>query len=162
MFGNAVLIITTKGANIMPTHSLIPNQLHTGELTGRLSRTHIWIGRTLSALVVAFMLFDGGIKLVPLQIVTETMGQIGWPTNPEMARGLGMLGLLCAALYAFPRTSLIGAILLTGYLGGAIATQLRIGAPLFSHILFGVYLGLMAWGGLALRDNGIHARLMGK
>jgi DoxX-like family len=146
----------------MPAHSVNPNESHAGELAGRPSGTHILIGRVLSGLVVAFMLFDGGIKLIPLQIVTETMGQIGWPTNPAMARGLGVLGLLCAALYAFPRTSLVGTILLTGYLGGAIATQLRIGAPLFSHILFGLYLGIMAWGGLALRDIGIRAHLMGK
>ena len=63
-----------------------------------------------------------------------------------------VLGLACTALYAFPRTSVLGAILLTGYLGGAIATQLRVGSPIFSHLLFGVYLGLMVWGGLYLRD----------
>ncbi|QMW23227.1 DoxX family protein [Sandaracinobacteroides saxicola] len=120
----------------------------------------MWTGRTLSGLVFAFMLFDSGIKLIPLDIVTETMSQIGWPTTPELARLLGVLGLLSAALYAFPRTALMGAILLTGYLGGAIASQLRIGAPLFSHVLFGVYLGIMVWGGLMLRNGRLRALLL--
>lgn len=124
------------------------------------SRAAMWTGRTLSGLVFAFMLFDSGIKLIPLDIVTETMSQIGWPTTPELARLLGVLGLLSAALYAFPRTALMGAILLTGYLGGAIASQLRIGAPLFSHVLFGVYLGIMVWGGLMLRNGRLRALLL--
>ena len=98
------------------------------------------------------MLFDGIIKLVPLDIVMQTNAQLGYPDSVNLARGLGVLGLACTALYAFPRTSVLGAILLTGYLGGAIATQLRVGSPIFSHLLFGVYLGLMVWGGLYLRD----------
>lgn len=126
------------------------------------SKIALWGGRALSALVVAFMIFDGGIKLVPLPIVTETMGQIGWPATDAMARGLGALALFCTALYVWPRTAFLGAILLTGYLGGAIATQLRIGAPLFSHLLFGVYLGLMAWGGLFLRDGRLRALFSSK
>jgi hypothetical protein len=138
------------------------NEPVTDATFGARSRPAIWGGRVFSGLAVAFMLFDGGIKLVPLSVVTETMAQIGWPATPEMARGLGILALLCAALYAVPRTSLIGAILLTGYLGGAIATQLRIGAPLFSHILFGVYLGLVVWGGLVLRDGRVRALLLGR
>jgi DoxX-like family len=121
----------------------------------------VWTGRVLSGLVIAFMIFDGGIKLAPLAVVTETMGQIGWPATDAMARGLGILALACTALHAYPRTALIGAILLTGYLGGAIATQLRIGAPLFSHVLFGAYLGLMVWGGLLLRDGRLRQLLFG-
>ena len=70
-----------------------------------------------------------------------------------MARILGILTLVCTALYAYPRTSVLGAILLTGYLGGAMATHFRVGSPLFSHLLFGLYLGLMVWGGLYLRDE---------
>jgi hypothetical protein len=72
---------------------------------------------------------------------------------------LGILTLVSTVLYALPRTSVLGAILLTGYLGGAIATHLRIGSPLFTHILFGVYLGLMVWGGLYLRDERLRALL---
>jgi hypothetical protein len=74
-----------------------------------------------------------------------------------LARGLGILGLVCAALYAYPRTSVLGAILLTGYLGGTVATHLRAGSPVFSHMLFGVYLGIMLWGGLYLRDDRLRA-----
>jgi hypothetical protein len=146
----------------MSAQSMNTDETRSNAIPGPRSRNAIWGGRVLSGLAVAFMLFDGGIKLVPLPVVTETMTQIGWPATPEMARGLGVLGLVCAAIYAFPRTSLIGAILLTGYLGGAIATQLRIGAPLFSHVLFGVYLGVMVWGGLLLRDGRLRALLFGK
>lgn len=117
------------------------------------SRVAVWTGRVLSALVVLFLLFDGVIKLVPITPVIMTMEQLGFPVSVEMARGLGALTLLCTLLYAIPRTSVLGAILLTGYLGGAIATHLRAGSPVFSHLLFGVYLGLMAWGGLYLRDT---------
>lgn len=120
-------------------------------------RTTTWIGYALSALVILFMIFDGTIKLVPLDIVTRTSAEIGLPTSVGFARGLGILGLLCTALYAFPRTSVLGAVLLTGYFGGAVATHLRIGSPIFSHLLFGVYLGIMAWGGLYLRDERLRA-----
>jgi DoxX-like family len=113
-------------------------------------------GWALSILFIAFMIFDSSIKLVPLQIVTDTCAQLGLPTSAGFARGLGILALISTALYAFPRTALFGAILMTGYLGGAIATQLRVEAPLFSHVLFGAYLGLFMWGGLWLRSA--HAR----
>jgi hypothetical protein len=111
-----------------------------------------WIGRAMSGLVVAFLIFDGGIKLAPLSVVTETMQQLGYSGSPELARGLGVMTLAIALLYALPRTSILGAILLTGLLGGAMATHLRAGSPLFSHLFFGLYLGLIAWGGLYLRD----------
>lgn len=112
----------------------------------------LWIGRAMSGLVVAFLIFDGGIKLAPLSVVTETMQQLGYSGSPELARGLGVMTLAIALLYALPRTSILGAILLTGLLGGAMATHLRVGSPLFSHLFFGLYLGLIAWGGLYLRD----------
>jgi len=112
-----------------------------------------WAGWIMSGLLIAFMIFDGGIKLVPLQIVTDTSAELGLPTTAGFARLLGALGLACTALYAFPRTSILGAVLLTGYLGGAVATQVRVGASLFSHVFFGVYLGLLLWGGLWLRDQ---------
>lgn len=110
-----------------------------------------WAGLIMSGLVVLFLLFDAAIKLVPLEVVTTTMTALGYPA--ELARTLGILTLICTVLYAVPRTSVLGAILLTAYLGGAIATHVRIGSPLFSHTLFGVYLGLLAWGGLFLRDR---------
>jgi hypothetical protein len=116
------------------------------------SKAARWTGTAVSGLIILFLLFDGGIKLVPLEIVTQTSGEIGLPTDAGFARTLGILTLIGAVLYAIPRTSVLGAILLTGYMGGAIATHLRIGSPLFSHTLFGVYLGLLIWGGLYLRD----------
>ncbi|MGZ9811035.1 DoxX family protein [Pseudoroseicyclus sp. H15] len=111
------------------------------------------IGWGLSGLFIAFMIFDGAIKLPPIAPVTQTMETIGWPTDAGTARLLGIIGLLCTALYAWPPSAVLGAVLLTGYLGGAIATQLRLAeaAPLFSHKLFGVYLGMLMWGGLLLR-----------
>jgi hypothetical protein len=115
------------------------------------------IGYGLSGLVVVFMLFDGSIKLVPLAAVMETTTALGYPASETLARSLGILGLACTALYAFPRTAVLGAILLTGYLGGTVATHLRVGSPVFSHMLFGVYLGLMLWGGLYLRDDRLRA-----
>jgi hypothetical protein len=112
-------------------------------------------GYVLSGLVILFLLFDGVIKLVPIAVVTETLGQLGYP--PQLARGLGVLTLVCAILYAIPRTSVLGAILLTGLFGGAIATHLRVGSPVFSHLLFGGYLGVIMWAGLYLRDGRLRA-----
>jgi hypothetical protein len=85
------------------------------------------------------------------------MEPLGWPADVSVARMLGIIGLISTALYALPRTSVLGAILLTGYLGGAIATNMRVGSPLFSHTLFGVYLGIILWGGLYLRDPRVRA-----
>ncbi len=116
-----------------------------------ISTTALWTGRLLSGLVVVFLLFDGVIKLIPLDVVIETSRQLGIPTN--LAVTLGVLTLLGTLLYAYPRTSVLGAILLTGYLGGAIYVHVRAGSPLFSHTLFGVYLGILLWGGLYLRDE---------
>ncbi len=123
------------------------------------SRTALWISRILSGLVVLFLVMDGGIKLVPIKEVTETMQQLGYSGSMAQARGLGVLTLLCALLYAIPRTSVFGAILLTGLLGGAMATHLRVDSPLFTHLLFGFYIGVMAWGGLYLRDPALRAMI---
>ena len=121
------------------------------------SRAARWTGYVMSGLVILFLLFDGGIKLVPLEIVTETSAQIGLPADASFARLLGVLTLIGVVLYAVPQTAVLGAILLTGYMGGAIATHLRIDSPLFSHTLFGVYLGLLIWGGLYLREPRLRA-----
>ena len=117
----------------------------------------IILGRFLSGLLVAFLIFDAAIKLVPLAVVTETMVALGYSADQGLARLLGILTLLCTVLYVIPRTSILGAILLTGYLGGAMATHLRAGSPLFTHLLFGFYLGVIAWGGLWLRDPRLRA-----
>jgi DoxX-like protein len=113
----------------------------------------LWTGRVLSGLVILFLTVDGVIKLVPIQPVIDSMRELGYPTSVSFARFIGVVTLVCTALYAWPRTSLLGAVLLTGLMGGAIATHLRLDHPLFSHTLFGVYLGLFLWAGLWLRDQ---------
>ena len=110
-------------------------------------------------LVIAFLLLDGAIKLLALPVVTQTIVDLGYPGTVALARGLGVLTLICALLYAYPRTAVLGAILLTGLLGGAMASHLRIGNPLFTHFLFGAYLGLLAWGGPYLREPRLRALL---
>ncbi|MGN6466716.1 MAG: DoxX family protein [Rhizobiaceae bacterium] len=122
-----------------------------------ISNKALWTGRVLSGLVILFLLMDGAMKMIPLKVVTDTAAQIDIPATVAFARLLGVLTLVSTVLYAVPRTSVLGAILLTAYMGGAIETHLRIGNPLFSHTLFGVYLGLMVWGGLYLRDPRIRA-----
>jgi hypothetical protein len=125
--------------------------------TAPVSKPALWSGRVLSGLVIVFLLFDGAIKLVPWPVVTETMERMGYGSSETLARSLGLITLVCTVLYAVPPTSILGAILLTGYLGGAIASHVRIGNPLFSHVLFGLYLGLILWGGLWLRDRSLRA-----
>ena len=114
------------------------------------ARARTIAGWVLSGLFTAFMLFDAGIKLARLPIVEETGRQIGLPAGSGFPIGVGEAVLL--ALYLFPRTSVLGAVLFTGLFGGTAATHWLAGNPLPSHILFGVYLGVFAWGGLWLRD----------
>ncbi len=117
----------------------------------------VWIGRVLSGLFVLFML---GASITPkflmADMVTEqNLTPLGWPAKYLLLIGLIELG--CVILYVIPRTSLFGAVLMTGLLGGAIATNLRVENPVFSHTLFGVWLGLFMWGGLWLRDASLRA-----
>jgi DoxX-like protein len=119
------------------------------------SRGALWTGRVMSGLVIAFLLFDGAMKLIPLQVVIDTSQQMAIPL--DIIRTLGTLTIIATLLYAWPRTSVLGAILLTGYLGGAIYAHYRLADPLFTHTLFGVYLGLLIWGGLYLRDPRVRA-----
>ena len=114
-----------------------------------------WIGWILSGLAVLFLLFDSVIKLIGHPAVTQSFGELGFPVT--LALAIGILELVCLAIYLIPQTSVLGAILLTGYLGGAVASQLRIEAPLFSNVLFPVYVGLLIWGGLYLREDRLHA-----
>jgi hypothetical protein len=123
-----------------------------GQASGR-SRTFGWV---LSGLVIAFLLMDATMKLLALPIVLETQAPLGF-AGAGIARGLGVLLLACTLLYAVPQTAVLGAILLTGYLGGAVVTHVRVGDPLFSHILFGVYVGAFLWLGLYLRDARVRA-----
>lgn len=112
-------------------------------------------GWAMSGLMIAFMLFDSLSKLALERHVVEATGNIGYPLGS--IRLLGIIGLVCTILYAIPGTSILGAILLTGYLGGAIASKLRIEDPLFGSVLFGAYFGILVWGGLYLRDERLRA-----
>lgn len=118
----------------------------------------VWTGRVLSGLVIAFMLFASAFpKFFLPQVSVPAMEQLGWP--PKYLLLIGLIEFGGTLLYAVPKTSILGAVLLTGLLGGATATQLRVESPLFSNVLFGVYLGLMMWGGLWLRDGRLRALL---
>jgi hypothetical protein len=117
----------------------------------------LWAGWGMSGLTVAFMLFDGVSKLALERHAVEATTNIGYPEG--VIRPLGIVILTCTILYAIPRTAIFGAILLTGFLGGAVASKVRLEDPLFGSILFGVYLGILAWGGLYLRDDRIRALL---
>jgi len=109
-----------------------------------------WVGRILSGIPVLFLLLDGVGKLVAPPQVLEATQQLGYPASTVLP--LGVLVLAGVLLYVLPRTSVLGAIWLTGFLGGAVATHLRVGNPLFTHLLFPAYLGAMLWAGLVLRD----------
>ena len=109
------------------------------------------LGWALSGLAILFLAMDATAKLLALPVVVESGAALGLP-GVSMARALGTILMVCAILYAAPRTAVLGAILVTGYLGGAVATQLRAGHPLFSHVLFGVYVGVIVWGGIYLRE----------
>jgi len=113
------------------------------------SRTR-WTGRILSALAVLFLLWDGVIKLMALTPVAEAFVRLGYPVT--LATGIGTLELACLAVYVLPRTSVLGAVLLTGFLGGAVATHVRVEDPLLTHAFFPIYVGALVWGGLWLRD----------
>jgi hypothetical protein len=107
-------------------------------------------GIVLSTLGAMFMLFDAVLHLLVITPVVIAFNQLGYPLSAS--RTLGVIELACAVLYLTPRTAVLGAILFTGYLGGAIATQVRVGAPLLSTGLFPIYVALFLWGGLYLRD----------
>jgi uncharacterized membrane protein len=115
------------------------------------SMKKIWTGRVLSALIVLFMVMDGVMKLLKPAPVLKAQAALGWPDSITMATGIVLL--ICTLLYAVPRTAVLGAILLTGYLGGAVAIQWRVGNPLFAETLFPVYMGIVMWAGLFLRDE---------
>lgn len=116
----------------------------------------IWTGRLLTGLFALFMLGASiAPKLLGLPIAEETMTQLGWPNGYVLM--IGLIELTCLVLYLIPQTSVFGAVLMMGLLGGAMATQIRAGSPLFSHILFSIYLGLFMWGGLWLRDPAVRA-----
>lgn len=119
------------------------------------SKAALWAGRILTGLVLLFLAMDITIKFMRVPEVAIAMTQLGWPVTSAVP--LAVLLLVCGVLYAIPKTSVLGAVLLTGYLGGAIATHVRINDPLFTHTLFGVYVGVLMWLGLWLRDENLRA-----
>ena len=117
---------------------------------GRLiSNVQLWAGRIMSGFAGLFLLVDGGMKLFKPAVVLKATRELGYPESEIV--GIGVLVLVCTVLYLFPRTSILGAILLTGHLGGAIASQVRVEAPWF-NVIFAFVLGCLVWGGLWLRD----------
>ena len=108
------------------------------------------VGLAFSWLAVLFLLFDSTGKLFQVQPVIDGTLQLGYPRDSVFS--LGLILFSCVVVYAVPRTSVLGALLLTGYLGGAVATHVRVANPLFSHVLFPIYIAAFLWGGLMLRD----------
>ena len=120
-------------------------------------KTKLWLGRAITALPILFLLFDSTIKLLNIPAVGESFTALGYKRN--LALELGLLELILIAIYLFPRTAILGAVLWTGYLGGAIATHLRLDQPLLSHTLFPIYVAAPLWLGLWLRDARLRATL---
>jgi DoxX-like protein len=120
----------------------------------------VWVGRVLSGLAVAFLIFDAVGKLLKVQPVIEGTAALGYPESSIVP--IGVLLLVGVILYVIPRTSVLGAIYLAGYLGGAIASHYRLGNPLATHVLFPVYVAALLWGGLALRNPRLLAVLKGE
>ena len=129
--------------------SLQPSRAFVGSRASRI------VGRVLSGLAIAFLALDAVAKVVLVPQVVEASAALGFPATTVFT--LGVVLLASTLLYAYPRTSILGAVLLTGYLGGAIATHVRLGDPLFTHVLFPAYLGLFVWGGVYLRDARVRA-----
>jgi hypothetical protein len=109
------------------------------------------VGYVLTALVALFLTFDTTLKVLRLAPAVEGTAALGYPAGAVL--WIGLIELVCLGLYLVPRTAVLGALLLTGYLGGAIASQLRVGNPLLSHTLFPIYVALLLWGGLYLRET---------
>jgi hypothetical protein len=127
-----------------PVYANVPN-----------SRTRRRTGAIMSGLAILFLLFDALTKVMGASQSVEASVQLGYPASAVPV--IGIILLVCVIAYAVPATSVTGAILLTGYLGGAVATQLRVGNPLFTHTLFPIYLGVLIWGGLLLREERLRA-----
>jgi|SRR5579859_550036 len=122
--------------------------------TSPVSKTALWAGRVMSALPILFLIFDGVTHLMQIAPVMDAFRQLGYPTS--LAVEIGLIELVCVIVYLIPSTSVLGAILLTGYLGGAIVPHVRIGDSLFTQI-FPIILGLLLWGGLYLRNDRLRA-----
>ena len=122
--------------------------------TAPVSTARLWAGRIVSTLPILFLLMDGIMKLFKPAFVVEATVKLGYPENVIIP--LGIVLTVCTLLYAIPRTAILGAILLTGYLGGAVATHVRLSEGLFP-VTFPIIMGVLIWGGLWFRDDRVHA-----
>jgi DoxX-like family len=143
---SAHIIATTMEASLMQHE------------TTSISKKRLWAGRSLSGLAALFCLMDGGMKLFKPRVVVEATLQLGYPESAIV--GIGMVLLACTILYLIPRTAILGAVLLTGYLGGAVATYVRVSGSWF-NTLFPVVFACFVWGGLYLRDQRLRSVLAG-
>jgi len=123
--------------------------------TPSVAKKRLVAGYVLTALVALFLIFDTVIKVLRLPPAIQGTTELGYPAHTVL--WIGIIELVCVGLYLAPRTSVLGALLLTGYLGGAIATHVRVGSPLLSHTLFPIYVALLLWGGLYLRETRLRA-----
>jgi DoxX-like protein len=119
-----------------------------------MSRGRLWTGRIISILVVLFLLFDGITKVMKVKAVLDASAQLGYPVSTIV--GIGITLLVCTAFYVIPQTAVLGAVLLTSYLGGAVASSVRISGPLF-NTLFPIIFGVFVWVGIFLRENRLRA-----
>lgn len=145
-----------------PDHARRPGTLAArgiGPAAWRPSRRAVVAGRIVSGVGALFMAFDAGMKLLQAAPAIEATAQLGYPTSVVL--WLGVVQLVCLALYLIPRTAVLGAVLWTGYLGGAVATHVRVESSLFGHILFPLYVAALLWGGLWLRDLRVRRLLRG-
>lgn len=122
-----------------------------GSTSASPSKGQVWLGRILSAVIILFLAADGVAKLFMPKPVVDASAHLGLPL--PLTHNLGYVLLFCVVVYAIPSTSILGAILLTGYLGGAVCTHLRVGDPLATHALFPIYFGILTWLALYLRDS---------
>jgi hypothetical protein len=141
----------------MMTATILGSAMLTDTAAAPTSRRARWAGRILTGLAVLFLIFDLSFKLVVGPEAVEGTPELGWPAHHMLT--LALIELACLVVYLVPRTAPLGAILWTGYLGGAIATHLRIDNPLLSHTLFPIYIAALIWGGLYLRDARVRALL---
>ena len=154
MFAGVARISHSRKEGIMETTTMI--QTDKSDIgTAPVPKGRLWTGGIMTTLSALFLFMDGVGKLLKPAPVVEGTLQLGYPESVLL--GLGIVLLACTILYVIPRTAVLGAILLTGYLGSAIATHVRVGNPLFTHTLFPVYVAVLVWGGLFLRDSRLRA-----
>jgi len=158
MTTTATLNVHEAAGTIQPTGETM--NATTGETGRRKATIRTWIGRVMSGLVIAFLLLASAApKFFMPQLAMESMHELGWDAKHLLL--IAILELVGTVLYAIPRTAALGAVVLTGLLGGAVATHLRIDNPLFSHTLFPLYVGFLMWGGLWLRNARVRAFFAG-